>query len=396
MSQKALASQLGAFPADEARPIRAAHRLVWVIFALLMTGLVWAKFAVLDEVSTGTARVVPTSREQVIQSLEGGILSRLDVRPDMVVEVGQVLAQLDTTRGAAEAEETASAYRAALAAAARLRAEASGQALKFPPELADYPSVTTAERALFDERRQSHSQKLEMLDKAIALTSDELVIHEKLKSTGATSTINVIQLQRQLIDLQMQRSDIAASYLLEVRQGLTEAEAEINALLPKLRSRSDVVSRLTLRSPLRGIVKDIAVSTIGGVIPPNGRLMNIIPIDDQLMIEARIHPRDIAYIRPGLRAVVKISAYDYAIYGGLEGIVETISPDTIRDEANPELLYYRVLIRTETDKLVTAAGREFPIVPGMLATVDIHTGQKTVLDYLLKPFNRASEALRER
>ena len=177
---------------------------------------------------------------------------------------------------------------------------------------------------------------------------------------------------------------------------MTEAEAEVASLRPIVRSRSDVLTRLTLRSPVRGIVRNIEVSTIGGVVSPNGRLMDIIPLDDQLMIEARITPRDIAFIRPGLRANVKITAYDYAIFGGLEGVVETISPDTIQDEANPEQYYYRVLIRTESVALVNDAGTEFPIVPGMIATVDIHTGQKTVLEYLVQPFNRASEAMRER
>ena len=161
-------------------------------------------------------------------------------------------------------------------------------------------------------------------------------------------------------------------------------------------SRADTLARLTLRSPVRGIVKNIEVSTIGGVIPPNGKLMNIVPLDDRLLVEARISPRDIAFIHPKQPATVKITAYDYAIYGALKGEVATISPDTIKDEAKPDVEYYRVLIRTDRDALMNKEGRRFPIVPGMVATADIHTGSKTVFQYLVKPFNRGREALRER
>lgn len=163
-----------------------------------------------------------------------------------------------------------------------------------------------------------------------------------------------------------------------------------------VRGRADSLARLTITSPVRGIVKNIEVVTIGGVIPPNGKLMDIVPLDDQLLIEARISPRDIAFIHPGQRASVKITAYDYAIYGGLEGKVTSISPDTIQDETNPNVYYYRVFVQTESDALVNKAGQRFEIMPGMIASVDIHTGSKTVLDYLIKPFNRAREALRER
>ena len=160
--------------------------------------------------------------------------------------------------------------------------------------------------------------------------------------------------------------------------------------------RSDSLQRLTQRSPVRGIVKNIEVSTIGGVVPPGGKLMEIIPLDDQLLIETRMSPRDIAFIHPGQRATVKVTAYDYAIYGGLDGEVSSISPDTIQDEAKPEMSYYRVFVRTSSDALTSKTGKRFPIVPGMIATVDIHTGSKTVFDYLTKPLDRAREALRER
>ena len=373
-----------------------SRRVVLVLTALLAAGLVWSHFAVLDEVSTGSAKVVPSMREQVIQSLEGGILTALDVRPDEVVEPGQIIARLDPTRNAADVEESASRYRVALAMVARLQAEISGDELTFPEELSGYPDIIQTERQLYTERRRGFEEKLRLLDDSIALTVEELQMNERLRESGATSQMDVIRLRRQQIDLEMQRSDVVAQYQIETREALVKAEAEIASLRPVVESRSDVVNRMTLRSPVRGVVRNIEVTTIGGVVPPNGRLMDIIPLDDQLMIEARISPRDIAFIRPGLRAMVKISAYDYAIFGGLEGVVDSISPDTIQDEANPDQFYYRVLVRTTSDALVNEEGTAFPIVPGMVATVDIHTGRKSVLTYLIQPFNRASEALRER
>ncbi len=294
---------------DDLRLTR-AKRVVIGVLLLLAAGLAWAWFAVLDEVSTGTARVVPTSREQVIQSLEGGILAHLAVRPDEVVEAGQILAQLDPTRDQAEADETASKYRAALATATRLQAEITGAPLIFPDELADFPGLIAVETELYTERTRSLAAKLEMLGRAITLTNEELETNERLRASGATSNMDVLRLERQKIDLEMQRSDTLAEFHVQAHEDLSRAEAEVASLRPIVRRRSDVVSRLTLRSPVRGIVKNIEINTIGGVVPPNGRLMEIIPLDDQLMIEARITPRDIAFIRPGLRATVKISAYD--------------------------------------------------------------------------------------
>ena len=208
--------------------------------------------------------------------------------------------------------------------------------------------------------------------------------------------MEVIRLKRQLVELELKKVEMNAEYVVRAREELTKANAEVNSLFPVVKGRSDSLARLTHRSPVRGIVKNIEVTTIGGVVPPNGKLMEIIPLDDKLLIEARISPRDIAFIHPGQEARVKVSAYDYAVYGDLEGTVTTISPDTIQDEVDKEIYYYRVFIKTEKDVLTNDAGKTFPIVPGMIATVDIHTGGKTVLEYLIKPFNRAREALRER
>lgn len=382
---------------DEGRGrIRSARRLVWLLAALFLVALCWAWFARLDEVASGSGRVVPTSREQVIQSLEGGILAKLMVRQDDIVHPGQIVAQLDPTQAGSTVEESAAKYRAALASAARLRAEVTGSAIDFPAELDDYPDLKSAESRLYHDRRSSLASSERLIDESLALIGKEVKIGESLIEVGAASNVEVLRLKRQRAELALKKAELRSQYLVEAQQELAKVSEEVEALGPVVRGRSDTLERLTIRSPVRGVVKSIEVSTIGGVIAPNGEIMQIVPLDDQLLIEARISPRDIAFIHPNQRATVKITAYDYSIYGGLNGVVSSISPDTIRDEVNPDIYYYRVFVRTNSVALVNKAGKRFPIVPGMIATVDIHTGSKTVMQYLMKPLNRAREGLRER
>lgn len=378
------------------RQIRRSARIVWIVAAAFVIFLAWAYFARLDEVATGAGRVVPTSREQTIQSLDGGILAKIMVEQDDTVTPGQIVAQLDPTRSASEMDESAVRYRAAQAKVARLEAEAGQTALVFPDALDDFPDLRAAERRLYDIRRGSLAQSLALVDESLALITEELGIARSLLEVGAASNVEVIRLRRQQSELQLKKSEIRSEYMVQAREELAQTREGMESLSPVLRGQSFSLDTLTLRAPVRGIVKSVEVSTIGGVVPPGGQVMTIIPIDDQLLIEARISPRDIAFIHPGQRATVKISAYDYAIYGGLEGKVTTISPDTIQDETDPNLFYYRVFVRTEQDALTSKGGQEFRIVPGMIATVDVHTGSKTVLQYMMKPLNRAAEALRER
>lgn len=380
---------------DSARLKRSKRfvRLVFVFFAVL---LIWAYLALLDEVSTGIGKVVPTSQEQVIQSLEGGVLAKLYARQDDVVEPGQILAQLDPTVTESTVQESSAKYRAALASSARLTAEVNGSDLEFPEELDAFPSLKESEAKLYEARKRSLKDSLDWLAESKKLAQDELAISQSLTKMGAASNVEVIRLKRQLVELQLKETEIQSDYIVKAREELAKANADVESLSSVIRGRADSLARLTLRSPVRGIVKNIEVSTIGGVVPPNGKLMIIVPLDEQLLIEARISPRDIAYIHPDQPAMVKVTAYDYAIYGSLKGKVVSISPDTIQDEVKPEDFYYRVFIKTETDALFNKSGERFPIVPGMVATVDIHTGRKTVMDYLIKPFNRAREALRER
>ncbi|MEH0834274.1 HlyD family efflux transporter periplasmic adaptor subunit [Pectobacterium cacticida] len=380
---------------DESRYVGARRVTVISTLLLLAAGL-WAWFGTLDEVSTGSGKVIPSSREQILQSLDGGILVALNVREGTLVEAGQVVAELDPTRSVSNVGESEARYRAALAASARLDAEVNDKPLSFPPSLDTKPELIAAETQLYNTRRAQLKDAETRLKQSLALVESELNITERLVKSGAASHVEVLRLRRQKAELDLKLTDLRSQYYVQAREELAKANAEVNMLSEVIRGRADSVAQLTIRSPVRGIVKNIQVTTIGGVIPPNGVLMEIVPVDDRLLIEARLSPRDIAFIHPDQQALVKITAYDYAIYGGLTGVVETISPDTIQDEVKPELFYYRVFIRTTQDYLQNDIGQRFSIVPGMIATVDIKTGEKTVMDYILKPFNRAKEALRER
>ena len=330
--------------------------VAWALFALLAVFIAWASLFELDEVTTGRGKVIPSSHEQVIQSLEGGIIHSLMVREGDIVERGQQLAQLDRTKTESSVLESESRLNAALATAARLKAEVNDTALIFPEELDDDVELVKQETALYQSRRES-------LEKGLA---------------GLRQGAELVQRE------------------LSLTRPLAKANAEIEAQRSVMKGREDSLTRLTFNAPVRGIVKDIDVTTVGGVIPPNGKLMSLVPLDDQMVVEAKISPRDVAFIHPGQKALVKVTAYDYSIYGGLEGEVTMISPDTLQDEVKRDVYYYRVYIRTDSNHLTNKQGKEFPVFPGMIATVDIKTGSKTILDYLLKPLNKAKEALRER
>jgi len=373
-----------------------AGRVITLCALMLAAFLGWAAWFEVTEVSTGTGKVIPSSREQVIQSFEGGIVAEMNVAEGTLVDRGQVLAQLDPTKTASSVGESEAKYRAAKASVARLRAEVTGKPLNFPDSLRDSPELIDAETALYETRRRGLEQTLAGIEDSLRLVRSELKITENLAKMGASSRVEVIRLNRQRSELELKANEARSDYLVRAREELAKASAEADSLSEVIRGRSDSLSRLTLRSPVRGIVKDIEVNTLGGVVQPGGQVMKIVPMDERLLIETRIAPRDIAFIHPDQAAKVKISAYDYSVYGGLDGKVVGISPDTLQDEVKPEIYYYRVFIRTEQDSLQNKAGKRFAIVPGMIATVDIRTGEKTILDYLIKPLNRAREALRER
>ncbi|TBL38701.1 HlyD family efflux transporter periplasmic adaptor subunit [Hafnia alvei] len=381
---------------DMARQSRFYSSVVWLTLAGMTFFFVWSYFATLDEVTVGTGKVTTSIRAQLIESLDGGIVSALLVHEGDIVKKGQILARLDPKRFQSNYGEAAARARALRASSERLRSELTGEPLKFSASTLAEPALVARERQLYDSRRRNLNETVANLQESYRLVIAELKMTQPLVAKGAASQVEVIRLQRQASELQGKIDDARNQYALRAREEQVKNNADLDAQLEVMAGKEDQLDRVTMISPVRGIVKDIQVMTVGGVLQPGGKLMEIVQLEDQLLIETRINPRDIAYIRPGLAATVKITAYDSSIYGNLDGTVEIVSPDTLQDEVRRDQYYYRVYVRTKSAELRNKAGRKFPILPGMVASVEIKTGQKTVLDYLIKPLNKVKEALRER
>ena len=375
---------------------RKTSAIIWLCTAALVIFFVWAHFAILDEVTVGTGKVTPSSRAQVIESLDGGIVNQLNVHEGDIVDKGEIIARLDPTRFQSNFGEAAAKARTLRASAERLRAELTGAPLVFSTETLKEPELVARETQLYQSRRRNLTETVSNLTQSMKLVQDELRMTEPLVAKGAAGQVEVIRLRRQVSDLRGKIDEAKNDYAVRAREEQVKNNADLDAQLQVLTGKEDQLTRATIYSPVRGIVKDIQVTTVGGVLQPGGKLMEIVPLEDQLLIETRINPRDIAYIRPGLPAVVKVTAYDSSIYGNLDGEVETVSPDTLQDEVKRDQYYYRVYVRTQKAELVNKAGRKFPIVPGMVANVEIKTGQKSVMDYLIKPLNKVKESMRER
>lgn len=366
-----------------------------LLVAMMAVGYLWADNAVLDQVTLGTGRVIPSSREQVIQSLEGGILAEMLVREGDVVEKDQVLLRIDDTRFGASYREAHSRITALRAANARLRAEASGGAPVFSGDVrADQIRVETE---LYNSRRHQLDESLVALKRSHQLADEELQMTAPLVKQGVVAEVELLRLQRQVNELLANLQERQNKFRADARAELAKNEAELAAIAESNTARADQVKRTVMRSPMRGTVKNVRVTTVGGILQGGQDIMEIVPLEDQLMIEARIKPSDVAFLRPGLPATVKVTAYDYSIYGGLEAELVQISADTIRDDKKPDESYYRIQVRTKQPHLRDKDGKPLPIIPGMTATVEILTGHKTVLDYILKPLLKAKDAaLRER
>jgi adhesin transport system membrane fusion protein len=379
----------------DAHPI--AGLTLWALLLVIAVGLVWANWAELEEVTRGTGKVIPSSREQVIQSLEGGILAELSVRAGDTVEKGQMLLRIDDIRFSTSAREARARTDAMRAAVVRLKAEIGERGLSFPEDLrSNHPDLVRSESELYQSNRRAIDQAVAAQRRTLALTEEELRLTEPLVGKGAASEVEVIRLRRQVNELRGQINERLDRYRAQAQQEMTKIEADLRASAEILTQREDQVRRTVVRAPLRGTVKNIRVTTLGGVIQPGSDIMEIVPLEDQLLIEARILPSDVAFLHPGLTAKVKITAYDYSVYGSLDGVLEQISPDTINNPQNPDESFYRVTVRTKQSSLQGAQGA-LPIIPGMTAAVEVITGKKSVLEYLLNPLIKAREsALRER
>lgn len=377
-----------------------SHLVLWIFIAVIIGFITWAHFARVEEITKGEAKIVSRSHEQVIQSLEGGILASMDVREGQVVKQGEVLLKIDPTRAEASYRETLNKVLGLKGTIARLRAEAYGQPLVFDAQVKKDSAVVEQETKAYNARKQALNDAVGALQRSYDLSMREIHMSQPLADRGLLSGVEMLRMQRQANDLQSQIVERRNRYQAEANTELNKLELELSQTSENLIGRADVMDRTTLTAPVNGTVKNISVNTIGGVIQPGEHIMEIVPSEDQLLVEAKIRPSDVAFLHPGLAATVKITAYDYAIYGGLKGKVELISPDTIKDEAKsasgkPDDTYYRVMVLTDSSTL-NVGNKQLPIIPGMVASVEIRTGEKTILEYLLKPVFKAREAFRER
>ncbi|WP_217909493.1 HlyD family type I secretion periplasmic adaptor subunit [Desulfosediminicola flagellatus] len=416
---------------------RGGRIIVWMTLVLVILIMVWMYVSEVEEVTRGMGKVIPSSQIQVVQNLEGGILAELFVREGDIVQKGQMLMRLDETRFSAPYNESRLKYLALMARAARLRAETEGTEIVIPEVVEkERADLAGRERQLFRSRnnelkatlsvleeqivQRKHeltelNAKLNELNRTFQLLNREINLTKPLIAQGAVSEVEVLRLERESSTM---RGDISATKLAiprvqskltearnvlqeekikftnEAKQQLNEVEVELEALSTTATALADRLTRTSVRSPVYGTVKQVLLNTVGGVVQPGMALVEIVPLEDSLLIETQIKPSDIAFLRPKQRAMVKFTAYDFTIYGGLEAELENISADSITDEQGNS--YFMVRVRTNKNYLEGKDG-QLPIIPGMVTMVDIVTGKKTILSYLLKPVLRARQmALRER
>uniref|UniRef100_Q47B50 Membrane fusion protein (MFP) family protein n=1 Tax=Dechloromonas aromatica (strain RCB) TaxID=159087 RepID=Q47B50_DECAR len=412
-----------------ARVLLRSISVVFIMFVL------WAAIAQLDEVTRGEGRVIPSRQIQILQSIDGGLVSEILVKEGEVVQPNQLLIKIDETRFVSSVKENQAQYLGLVAKAARLRAISEGKPFVPPPEVlkAD-PSIVQQERQFYEARndelnatvsiaRQQLAQRQQELNEAQAkrsqasqgydLTSRELAVTKPLINSGAVSEVELLRLERDVSRYRGER-DMASAQISRVQASIHEAQrkieeveltfrndaskelsetmAKLNSLAEGSVALSDRVKQSSIRSPVKGTVKRLLVNTVGGVVQPGKDMIEIVPLEDTLLLEARVLPRDIAFLRPGQPAMVKFTAYDFSIYGGLDGTLEHIGADSVIDEKGNA--FYTVRVRTNKPGFGNA---NLPIIPGMVAEVDILTGKKSVLAYLIKPVLRAkSVALTER
>lgn len=424
---------------DPAHP--AGHMILLAVTMLLVVALVWAALAKVDEVTHADGQVIPSSQVQIVQNLEGGIVQEILVREGDIVDKDQILLRIDDTRFASSYQEGRVKYLSLLAQVARLTAETEGKPLEVPPEVEkEAPALAEDARRLYRTRQQELASSVQILEqqrdqrqqelfemqsrlgqleRSYALLNEELTRTAPLAAEGVISEVELLRLKRQVnevrgdldgIRLRLPAAraalsesvgkieDVRIKFRTEAQGQLNDAKAELSATVQNNTAALDRVTRTSVRSPVRGTIKRLKVTTVGGVVQPGMDLVEVVPLEDSLLVEAKVKPQDIAFLHPGQRAMVKLTAYDSTIYGALEATLEHISADSItqEDDKGGERSFFLIRVRT-LDRGYVKDGESLPIIPGMTATVDVLTGRKSVLHYLLRPINRARErALRER
>ncbi|MCY1740908.1 HlyD family type I secretion periplasmic adaptor subunit [Ensifer sp. SL37] len=376
---------------------RRSRLLVCLIFLVVSTFLIWASNAPLDELTRGQGKVVPLSRGQIIQSLEGGILEHIEVYEGQEVAAGETLAIIDDTRARAAYEDLKGQSVALEATLDRLRAElAQADKIDFGQDVVGVTDIVTVEQELFAARRRHFKEGLASLQERKAIVKQELDLVRPLVKSGATGQVKQIELERGMADINGELTEFNNKYFQDVNEQISAKGAELASVTQQRVQRRDSLDQTILKSPVKGIVKNLEITTKGGVVQPGQKIMEIVPLEDRLYVEAEVRPQDVAFLHPGQPATVKITAYDYTIYGMLTGELVFISADTILDEKRKDPQpYYRIRVLTDSAALEGPDGL-LPIKPGMVAEVNVQTGKKTVLEYLLKPILKATDAFHER
>lgn len=384
---------------------RTSRNLVRIMTLTLVAGLLWAASFKLDEVTRGTGKVIPSSREQVIQSLDSGVLAELLVKEGDAVVKDQVLLRIDDARAAPMFREAREKWIALSAQAARLQAEAYGTPLQFPAHVQKEPAVMRRETQAYHARKRALDEQMAPMKESLAQLAKELTLTTPLVEQGVMSEVELLRLKRQYADMQSHMAERQNRYLTDASNEWVKVEAELSQTRENTLAREDALRKTVIKAPMDGIVKNVQQTTLGGVIQSGQNILEIVPVKDDMVVEAYVKPSEVAFLKVNQPAVVKLTAYDFNKYGGLEAVLDHISPDTLRDENKPrkpgnapvdlEEGYYRILVRI-VDQRIERHGMRIQATPGMTATVEIKTGQKTVLEYLLRPIQNLSQALRER
>ncbi|MEL6808803.1 MAG: HlyD family efflux transporter periplasmic adaptor subunit [Pseudomonadota bacterium] len=377
--------------------MRGPARMIYLCGAAVLVFVLWAAFAWVDEIVRGQGEMISSSRPQIIQNLEGGILAELLVGEGDIVNRGEVLARLEGTQFQSQADDLNNQITALTVRKLRLEAELAGQFDFDVPEGvgANMQSLIASERALLNARQTDYLSRREGAQRVLDQAAKERALLEDLLARNIVALIEVTRVRKAHADARIKLDEILTQTELERAQAYSDTLKELGTLRQNFRAAQDQLNRTVLVSPMRGVVNNLSVTTIGGVVRPGEEILQIIPLDEELFVEARVSPKDIAGVRPGQAATIKLSAYDYTIYGALKGQVRLISADTFKDERKPDGdPHYKVTLGVDMSDL-SVRQRSIAIRPGMQAEVELHTGSKTVLQYLLKPLYKSREAFRE-